>query len=66
VKGRPQLKLRSGQKAEFVSGSGSETLAFKAPDQVGPELVALELNGGAMVACEAGAVLRLADVTWPQ
>lgn len=66
VKGRPQLKLRSGQKAEFVSGSGSETLAFKAPDQVGPEPVTLELNGGAMVACEAGAVLRLADVTWPQ
>lgn len=65
VKGKPQLKLRDGQMVDFVSGSGRETLIFKLPGEAKAEAASLELNGGAIVACEAGVVLRLANVALP-
>jgi pectinesterase len=65
VKGRLQLKLRDGQQADYVSGSGSKMLVFKLPAEVKAEPVSLVLNGGAIVASEAGSALRLADAALP-
>jgi pectinesterase len=66
VKGRPQLKLRDGRMAELVAGSGGERLVFKLPREARPEPVSLALNDGVIIACEAGAGLRLADAALPK
>ena len=65
VKGKPQLTLRSGGTADYVSGSGSDTLLFTLPPDGVGEAAAVELNGGAVVACEASAALRVAEVSLP-
>lgn len=65
VKGRPRLVLRSGETADYVSGSGSDRLVFAAHPRERPAAARLDLNGGAIVATEAAATLRPADPTLP-
>jgi pectinesterase len=67
VKGKPRLVLSNGGPADFISGSGSATLIFEnvgASNKPG-QAVSINLNDGAIIACEAGATLRLADVSLP-
>lgn len=65
VKGQQRLVLRDGTVATYVSGSGSRKLAFAAPARPNLTGAKLDLTGGAIVATEAGATLRLAEVTLP-
>ena len=64
VKGRPRLVLRGGEFAPYVSGSGTPTLIFGAPAGDDPPQ-RIDLNGGAIIATEAAATLRPADLTLP-
>lgn len=68
VKGRPRLNLSKGGPADFVSGSGGAMLIFenfnKATKPGG--VVSMDLNGGAIIACEAADTLRQADVSLPK
>ncbi|HUJ44764.1 MAG TPA: pectinesterase family protein [Opitutaceae bacterium] len=65
VKGRPRLLLRSGSTADYVSGSGSDTLAFAAPAGPRAEVSGFDPQGGAIVASEAAATLRAASLALP-
>jgi pectinesterase len=66
VKGKPRLTWRDGRSVDYISGSGSDLLVFVLPADVVGEVVAVDLNGGAIVACEASASLRAADVALPK
>jgi pectinesterase len=57
VRGRPTLTLADGSVAEYVSGSGTEALAFKAPTAAAAET--LTCNGGTILASRASASLRM-------
>jgi pectinesterase len=57
VKGKPVVKLADGKAAEYTSGSGTDTLTFKAPTSAAAR--SLELNGGAILASVASAQARL-------
>lgn len=65
VKGRPVLALRDGGSAAYQSGSGSETLLFSDPSHEPAALLRLALAGGAIIATEAHATLRSADLSLP-
>jgi pectinesterase len=60
VKGRPRLKLQNGTFLNYISGSGTDTLFFNSSEDAAMYLAAVDLNGGAIIASEAGATLRLA------
>jgi len=62
VKGRPRLKMPRGSVADYVSGSGSETLLFEPASHSGGEIFALELDGGVIIARDASANLRATDL----
>jgi pectinesterase len=64
VKGKPQLKLSNGNAAGYLSGSGSDTLEFRSPDN-SASAVAVDLNGGFIIASEADATTRLAKLQLP-
>lgn len=64
VKGRPSLQLQNGERAVYAAGSGSVVLRFASPRPTAP--VRLELNGGAILSTEAGAMIRLADLALRQ
>jgi pectinesterase len=69
VKGKPRLKLSDGDFAYYVSGSGSDTLQFHVlalhlPDN-SADVGVVDLNGGFIIACQASADLRMADLTLP-
>jgi pectinesterase len=60
VKGKPVLKLADGKTAAYLSGSGTDTLAFKASTSSVPKT--LDSNGGQILASIASAQSRcLAD-----
>jgi len=63
VKGKPQVAIRGGGTANYAGGSGSDTLLFELTSDSGYEVRSVELNGGAIVACEADATLRQADLS---
>jgi pectinesterase len=65
VKGKLRLKLKHGELVDLASGSGSKTLSFKVPVEAEVEPDSLVLTDGAIVACEAGATLRVADLALP-
>ena len=65
VKGKPQLKLSDGTFAPYAFGSGTNTLAFNPPKGAANAVAAVELNGGAFIASEAGTTLRPAQLTLP-
>jgi pectinesterase len=63
VKGKPRLKMSTGVVADYVSGSGSETLLFELASNSGGEISAVDLNGGAIIARNASANVRVADLS---
>ncbi len=65
VKGKPRLMLRDGGLAGYTSGSGTDTLTFTISKGSPGEVTAVELNGGAIVATEAAATIRFADLSLP-
>ena len=65
VKGKLRLKLKGGAFADYVSGSGSDTLVFNRPKDATGTVIAVESNGGTIIASEAGAKLRLAQLKLP-
>jgi len=66
AKGHPRLRFAHNGVAELSSGSGTRKLEFTATEKLADASTPkLELNDGALLACEAGAVLRLADITVP-
>ncbi|MEY4385674.1 MAG: hypothetical protein RLY20_957 [Verrucomicrobiota bacterium] len=60
VKGKPRVTIRAGRMADYVSGSGSDVLVFKLAPGSTQGVPVLDLNGGAIIASEAGASLRCA------
>lgn len=66
VKGKPRLVLGAGKFADYVGGSGSNTLVFRVPEGVVDEVVSVDLNGGAIIATEAAAMMRAAQIAMPK
>lgn len=64
VKGKPRLVLAGGGTATYASGSGSAQLLFDAPPGSGA-VQSVDLNGGWIIASQAGAALRPADLALP-
>jgi pectinesterase len=64
VKGKPRLKLSTGNFTEYISGSGSDSLTFRSPDE-SADAVSVDLNGGFIVACQASATTRMAELPLP-
>ena len=58
VKGKPRLKMCQGGVANYVSGSGDDTLCFERDSDREDELCGVDLNGGAIIASQASAMLR--------
>jgi pectinesterase len=65
VKGKPRLKLSGKVFADYSSGSGTNTLVFNLPPGATNAVVSLDLNGGAIIASEAGVTLRSAQLILP-
>jgi pectinesterase len=65
VKSKPRLKLSGNTFADYASGSGTDTLVFNLPKGAKTEVVSIDLNSGAIIASEAGATLRMAQLTLP-
>jgi pectinesterase len=63
VKGKPVLILADGKSAAYESGSGTNTLTFKAQTAAAP--VALQLEGGAILASAASAHVRCVPDSLP-
>jgi pectinesterase len=65
VKGEPRLRMCNGGMANYISGSGSDTLLFELASDSSEEICSVDLNGGSIIACEASAFLRLASMSLP-
>jgi lysophospholipase L1-like esterase len=66
VKGRPRLVISDGRFADYASGSGSEVLVFDAAaSEDDAQVTAVDFHGGRILASQAAAAIRLADVTMP-
>ena len=65
VKGQTRLALRGGSFAPYLSGSGTARLRFATQPQDSSEAVRFDANNATLVASEAYAVLRVADLTLP-
>jgi pectinesterase len=65
VKGTPRLKGCSGGIANYISGSGGDTLLFELASDSGDEICSVDLNGGSIIACEASAFIRPASLSLP-
>jgi pectinesterase len=65
MKGKPQLTMRNGSVAKYLSGSGTNTLSFDRASESDDGVVAVDLNGGAIIAREASAKLRSANLSLP-
>jgi pectinesterase len=66
VKGQPRLLLSDGSAAALMSGGESDTLRFAAPNDPALTAQSLELAGGAIVASQASAATRRADLSLPR
>ena len=65
VKGKPRVRMHGSGVANYVSGSGTDTLSFELASDSDHEVRDVDLNDGAIVACEASARLRLANLSLP-
>jgi len=65
VKGKPRLKMCGSGVANYVSGSGGDALLFERASDSEDEVCVVDLNGGAIIACEASARLRPANLSLP-
>jgi pectinesterase len=69
VKGRPRLAVNGGGFADYTSGSGTDQLTFKLPgdgNNTSTEVKSIDLDGGAIVASQADAVILPAALSLPQ
>jgi pectinesterase len=57
VKGKPRLAMGGEKFGDYVSGSGGETIIFDGSNATANEAT-IDLNGGAIIASEAGAKIR--------
>jgi pectinesterase len=64
VKGKPRVKLTDGACADYVSGSGSETLLFASPGSAGKPS-AIEVTDAAILATQAAGRLLPAQLSLP-
>ena len=62
VKGKPRLVLKSGGFADYATGSGSNALIFAPLTGNQSEVMRVDLQGGAIIASEAAATIRMANV----
>jgi pectinesterase len=62
-KGKPRVRMHGSGVANYVSGSGTDTLSFELASDSDHEVRDVDLNGGAIVACEASARLRSANLS---
>jgi pectinesterase len=65
VKGKPRLKMCPSGGAEYVAGSGGDTLVFQPPPD-SSNVCSVDLNGGAIIACKASATSRMANLSIPR
>jgi pectinesterase len=65
VKGKPRLKMCRNGSAEYVAGSGGDTLVFQPATKSSEEVCSVDLNGGAIIACQASPTSRLANISMP-
>jgi pectinesterase len=65
VKGKPRIKMRGGGVATYISGSGTGTLSFELASDSDHEVRTVDLNGSAIIACEASVTLRRANILIP-
>ena len=63
VKGKPRLKMCSGRVANYLSGSGTDTLLFGPAADSADEVSSVDLNGSAIIACEASVTVRRANIS---
>jgi pectinesterase len=63
VKGKPRLRMRASGVRDYLSGSGTDTLLFGQPSDSNDQVRTVDLNGGTIIACEASATLRPADLS---
>jgi len=63
VKGKPRLKMCGSDVANYVSGSGGDELVCERASDSADEVCAVDLNDGAIIACEASATLRPAELS---
>jgi pectinesterase len=66
VKGPVRLELRKRAYAAYSSGSGTDKLIFALPPGSQGEVASVELNGGAIVACEAADSVLNANLSLPK
>ena len=66
VKGKPRLALSNGSFAEYASGSGLHTIQFRPSAEGAGEVKAVDLDGGAIIASQAGTTLRTANLELPR
>jgi pectinesterase len=66
VKGKPRLMQKHGGYARYSAGSGTDMLLFRIPGGRYGGIREVDLNSGAIIASEAGATMRMADVTLPR
>jgi pectinesterase len=62
VKGKPRLKMCGSGVANYVSGSGADRLLFELQSDSVDDVCSVDLNGGAIIACQASALLRPANL----
>jgi pectinesterase len=65
VKGKPRLIMCRNGTAEYVAGSSGDTLLFEPAPDSGDGVCSVDLNGGAIIACQASATPRLANISMP-
>jgi pectinesterase len=66
VKGKPRLAFGNDEFADFAGGSGTDKLEFSTAKLSSTAAKAkLDFNGGSIIACEADAVVRVADTKLP-
>ena len=66
VKGKPRVALGAARLGNYAFGSGTDTLTFLCSSQTPDEVKSVDLNGGAIVASEAGASIRRASLELPK
>ena len=57
--------MSDGTFAHYASGSGTDTLIFNLPKDAANKVASVDLNGGAIIASEADATMRPAQLTLP-
>jgi pectinesterase len=66
VKGHPRVVYRPEVYGDYLQGSGTRTLRFGLPTSEHPHRLSIELNGGEIIANEAGATIRKAELRAPE